>query len=321
MSQSKQSMRAAAIDEFGGEIRPHFLPLPDVGDDEILIQVQSAGIGRWDPYEQRGEFASLSDTAPKFPYVLGSDGAGTVASVGERVHDFQPGDRVYAFGFMNPKGGFYAQYAAVKATNVSRIPGRLTVEQAGALAVDGITALIGLQQVLKIQPGEAVMILGASGGVGHLALQLAKRMGARVIAVASGEDGRALARKLGADAVVDGHAENIVEAAYHFAPDGLDAALLTAGGKPAEQAVQAVRAGGRMAYPNGVQPEPPERVDIQTQAYDGIPTPELIRKLNALIDMGPFEVHVSRFFPLDQAAEAHQALNQHFLGKLALRPN
>jgi NADPH:quinone reductase-like Zn-dependent oxidoreductase len=170
-----------------------------------------------------------------------------------------------------------------------------------------------------LKPGEALMIFGASGGIGHLAVQLAKRMGARVLAVASGDDGVALARRLGAEAVVNGRKDDVVAAARAFAPDGLDAALVTAGGETAERALAAVRDGGRVAYPNGVMPEPKGRPGVRLSSYDGIPGPEASDKLNGLIDAGPFEVHVARTFPLEQAAEAHRALGSHFLGKLALR--
>jgi NADPH:quinone reductase-like Zn-dependent oxidoreductase len=144
-------------------------------------------------------------------------------------------------------------------------------------------------------------------------------MGARVFAVASGDDGVALAERLGADAVVEGHRGDLAAAARAFAPDGLDAALLTAGGKAAERALELLRDGGRAAYPNGVEPEPKARPGITVKSYDGTPSPDLLKKLNRLIDAGPFEVHVARTFPLDQAAEAHRALDEHFLGKLALR--
>src|ERR1700751_3668820 len=104
---------------------------------------------------------------------------------------------VYYSSFLNPKGGFYAEYAAVKADDVSRIPGELTIQQAGAMPVDAMTALRGLDDTLALKPGESVMIFGASGGIGHLAVQLAKRMGDRVFAVASGSDAVALVNRLG----------------------------------------------------------------------------------------------------------------------------
>jgi NADPH:quinone reductase len=164
------------------------------------------------------------------------------------------------------------------------------------------------------------MIFGASGGIGHLAVQLAKRLGARVLAVASGDDGVALARRLGADVVVEGHTGDVAAAAREFVPDGLDAALVTAGGEPADRALKAVRDGGRVAYPNGVMPEPKVAPGVRLSSYDVVPDQEAISKLNRLIEAGPFEVHVSRTFPLDQAAEAHRALADHYLGKIALRP-
>lgn len=323
MTQTTQgTMRAAAIDQFGGPVTPHTLPVPRVGADEILIRIESAGVGVWDPFEREGGFAKMMGGKPTFPYVLGSDGAGTVADVGERVSAFKKGDRVYALALANPKGGFYAQYAAVKAADASPIPGKLTVEQAGVMPVDAITALCGLDDTLKLRRGESVLIFGAGGGVGHLAVQLAKRMGARVFAVASGDDGVALCKRLGADAVVEGHRDDVVAAARAFAKDGIDCALLTAGGRPAERALEAVRDGGRVAYPNGVEPIPKARPGITVKAYDGTPRPEVIQKLNRLIDEGePFEVHVARTFPLEEADEALRALDGHFLGKIALRPN
>lgn len=315
------TMRAAAIDEFGGPITLHTLPIPRVGPDEILIRVEAAGVGVWDPFEREGGFARISGAEPRFPYVLGSEGAGTVVEVGDRVRGFAKGDRVYAAALMNPKGGFYAEYVAVKARDASRIPGTLTVEQAGVMPVDAITALSGLDDALGLRAGESVMIFGASGGIGHLAVQFAKRMGARVFAVASGKDGVALVERLGADAVVDGHKDDVVAAARRFAPEGLDAALLTAGGRVAERALRAVRDGGRVAYPNGVEPEPKARPGLTVTGYDGEVTPEAIAKVNRLIEEGKVQVHVARTFPLDRAAEAHRALDEHFLGKLALRPS
>jgi NADPH:quinone reductase-like Zn-dependent oxidoreductase len=273
----------------------------------------------WDTFERDGGFAKMMGTHAKFPYVLGSDGAGTVVDVGEQVRNFKNGDRVYAIALANPKGGFYAEYAAVKANQASPIPGSLSVEQAGVMPVDAVTALCGLDDALGLKPGESVLIFGASGGIGHLAVQLAKRMGARVLAVASGDDGVTLVKRLGADAVIDGHKEDLA-AARAFAPGGLDAALLTAGGQAAERALQVVRDGGRAAYPNGVEPEPKARTGVSVRSYDGLPSPQVIAKLNRLVESGPFDVHVARAFPLAQAAEAQRALDEHFLGKIALRP-
>lgn len=322
MTQTAQhTMRAAAIDRFGGPetIAVHELPVPDVAPDEVLIRIQSAGVGEWDPFEREGGFVKMLGRTPTFPYVLGTDGAGTVAAVGRQVKGFQEGDRVYGAVLANPKGGFYAEYAAVKGEYVSRIPGKLPIEQAGVMLSDAVTGLRGLDDIIGLKRGETVMIFGAGGGIGHMAVQLAKRMGARVFAVASGDDGVSLAKRLGADAVVEGHRNDVAAAARTFAPAGLDAALLTAGGEAADQALTAVRDGGRVAYPNGVEPAPNARPGVTVTAYDGQPDRQIIDKLNRLIEAGPFEVHIARTFPLDQAADAHRALEDHYLGKLALK--
>ena len=319
----RHTMHAAAIDSFGGDpsmLTPHNLPVPEIDDDEILIKVEAAGVGVWDPFEMEGGFARMMGTKPKFPYVPGTDGAGMVEEVGSNVKGFRKGDRVYALSLANQKGGFYAEYAAVKAYNASPIPRGLSVEQAGVFPVDAVTAMCGLDETLHLKAGESILIFGASGGIGHLAVQLARRMGARVFAVASGQDGVELVKQIGADVVVDGHKDDVLAAARKFAPDGIDCALLTAGGKVAEKALEAIRDGGRVAYPHGVEPEPKARSGVKEKAYDGEPSPDLIKKINKLVEQEPFEVHVAKTFPLEKAHDALRSLDEHYLGKLALRP-
>lgn len=318
---TQNTMQAIAFDQFGGPevLRLQTLPVPEVGPEEVLIRVESAGVGQWDPFEREGGYADMLGIETHFPYILGSEGAGVVTVVGESVSRFKTGDRVYAAGFLNPKGGFYAEYAAVKADLVAHIPDCLTTEQAGVMSGVAITALRGLDDTLTLTSGESVMIFGASGGVGHMAVQLAKRMGVRIFAVASGSDGVALAKQLGADAAVNGRTDDVLSAAQEFAPDGLDAALLTAGGEVADKALSVVRDGGRSTYPSGVQPEPHVRTGVQVSSYYGSPDAEIIGRLNDLIGDGPFEVHISQTFPLEQADKAHRTLNAHYLGKLALR--
>ena len=285
-------MRAVAIDEFGGieTMKPRELPVPELATDEILVRVDTAGVGAWDPFEREGGFAKEFGMQASFPHVLGSDGAGTVEEVGDEVRNLKPGDRVYGINFLSPKGGFYAEYTAIKADNAAKIPRALSTREAGVLAVDGVTALNGLDKTLQLKAGESILILGASGGVGHLAVQLAKRMKARVLGVASGRDGVEFVKALGADQVIDGRREDILKAANEFAPKGLDAVLLTAGGKAAQQAIAALRKGGRAAYPNGVQDVPQASDGVKITSYDGLPDPQAFAKLNELIDGGPFEV-------------------------------
>lgn len=316
----EKTMRAVALDRFGGPetLKVQTVPVPEVAADEILIHVEAAGVGAWDPFEREGGFVEMLGRPAKFPYVLGTDGAGTVAAVGAKVKEFKEGDRVYALELGNPKGGFYAEYAAVKAENASVIPGGLTMDQAAVLPTDAITALKGLD-VLDLQPDETVMIFGASGGIGHLAVQLAKRLGARVFAVASGEDGVRLAKQLGVDEAVDGRSDQVLDVAKKFASGGIDAALVTAGGDATDRALSAIRSGGRVSYPNGVEPAPKPPAGVTVEAYDGEGGRDAIEELNRLIEAGPFKVHVHRTFPLDQAAAAQAALEEHHLGKIALK--
>lgn len=313
-------MRAAALSEFGGpdnlSLEP--VPVPELDPDEILIRVHTAGVGVWDPVEREGTMATWTDHDPTFPYILGSDGSGEVVAVGDRVRRFEVGDRVYATGFLNPKGGFYAEYAAVKAEHAHHIPDGISMEEAGAMPVDAVTALRGLRDELELKEDETLLVWGASGGVGHLAVQLANRMGARILAVASGANGVDMVRELGADEVVEGRDGDFTEPLRRLAPNGLDKALVLAQGERLAEALEAMHQGGRVAWPNGVTPEPQPPRGVAASSYDGRPDRDILDELNRLIQSGPFQVHVHRTFPLEAAAEAHRHLDEHFLGKLAL---
>lgn len=317
----QNTMKAAALSQFGApeEIRLQTMPVPRVAPDEILIKIEFAGVGSWDAFEREGGYAAIQGTTPSFPYIPGSEGAGIVVAAGERVSDIKIGDCVYAAGFLNPKGGFYAEFVAVRAELACRVPDQLSAMQASAMAGVGLTALRGLDDVLKLKPGESLLIHGASGGIGHLAIQLATRMGARVFAIAGGETGVDLARRLGADAVVDGYQDDVKAATRNFAPHGLDAALITAGGNVAQDAVDAIRDGGRVAYPTGVRPEPGGRSGVDVINFNGEPDHELLERFDGLVGRAPFEVHIAHVFPLAQAAEAHRALAEHYNGKIVLR--
>jgi len=314
-------MKAAVLHRFGGpeNFALDLVAVPDVDPDEILIKVHSAGVGVWDSSEREGRLARWMEGEPSFPYILGSDGSGTVVGTGSEVENFKEGDQVYAASFLNPKGGFYAEYAAVKAGNAAHIPEGLTMEEAGALPIDGVTALRGLRDELELKEEETVLIFGASGGVGHLGAQFAKLMGARVLAVASGSDGVSRLEELDISEVVDGHGDGMSEAIRNLAPDGLDAALVTASGEGLGVALSGLKRGGRIAWPNGVRPEPQAPPEVKVSGYDGRPDPELLEEMNRLMESGPFRVLVDRTFSLEEAQEAHRALQDHYVGKLAIR--
>ena len=310
-----ERMKAAAIDRFGGPevIHTRTLPVPKPGPYEVLIRLGTAGIGVWDPYMREGEIPMRGS---RFPRVIGNDGAGTVVAVGDRVTRFRIGERVYAYSM---DGGFYAEYVAVGEDNVAPIPPGVTLDEAGALGADGVTAVRGLEDELRLEAGETLMIFGASGGIGHIAVQLAKRIGAKVLAIASGPDGVDLVRRLGADAAVDGHREDVLEAARAFAPGGVDAALVLTHGKALPEALRAIRLGGRVAYPNGVEPEPSVPQGIESHAYDGTPGLDAFNRLNGLIGSKRFHVELGRVYRLEDAETAHREIGRHHLGKLAFR--
>jgi len=315
-----QTMKAAAIGRFGGPevLELMSLPVPRPRAGQVLIRLDAAGIGVWDPEVRAGEV----ELGPKrgFPQVIGNDGAGTVVALGSAVKRFKVGDRVYAFAY---EGGFYAEYVAVSADDVARVPPGLSSREAGALGADGITALLGLDDTLHLKKGETVMIFGASGGIGHIAVQLAKRMGAKVLAVASKPDGVALVRRLGADAAIDGHKNDVAKAVRAFAPEGLDAALVLAGGRGLAAALKAMKKGARVAHPNGVEPEPRAPKGVRVRGYDGLPAREAFERLNRLIGRKRFHVELGRVYRLGQAASAHRQVGKHHLGKLAfeIRPS
>src|ERR1700739_331818 len=183
-----KTMQAVTFDKYGGKEVLHVskIPVPEVGPGEVLIKVQAAGIGVWDSALREGVMKEMFPL--KFPAVLGADGAGSIEAVGTGVRDFKIGDKVYGQGFLNPKGGFFAEYVALPAEQVAPMPKGLSTVEAAALGVSGLTALRGLDHALKIKSGDSLLIFGV-GSVGHLAIQLAKHMGARVIAVASADDG------------------------------------------------------------------------------------------------------------------------------------
>jgi NADPH:quinone reductase len=308
-------MKAAAFDRYGGPevLHAETLPVPRPGPKQVLVRLDSSGIGVWDPYIRTGE---LKLGGSRFPQVIGNDGAGEVVALGDDVRRFHVGDRVYAYSFA---GGFYAEYVAVDEDAIAPIPQGLSTEEAGALGADGVTAVRGLDDQLHLAAGQELMIYGASGGIGHIAVQLAKRMGARVLAVASGRDGVELVRKLGADAAIDGKSDDVAQTAREFAPNGLDAALVLVHGDTLEPALRTIRKGGRIAHPNGVEPAPKGPPGVQVLAYDGEPGRDALERLNRLIAAGPFHVELGRVYRLEEAAQAHREIEQHHLGKLALR--
>jgi NADPH:quinone reductase len=312
-------MKAAALNRFGGPsvISLRELPVPEPGAGEVLVALATAGVGVWDEAIRQGEWRPPGRT--KFPLVPGVDGAGTIVRVGPRVQRLRRGDRVYAYEFGNSKGGFYAEYAVVHARNAARVPKPLTLEQAGAAATTGLTAFQGIE-ALRLRPGQVVLVFGASGAVGTLAVQFAERRGARVLATASGRAAAALVRRLGADAVVDARAPDAQEQLQALAPNGIDAVLALAGGDELERCLDLVKEGGRLAYPNGIEPVPRSRRSLRRIAYDAEASPAHFARLSRAVRQARLRVPIAAKYSLRAAAQAHRRLKRgRVLGRIVLR--
>jgi NADPH:quinone reductase-like Zn-dependent oxidoreductase len=314
-----QLMKAAAIDRFGppSVLKLHTLSVPVPGDGEVLIALHAAGVGVWDADIRGGWWP---EGKPKFPLVLGTDGAGVIMGKGKRTPRFTIGDRVWAYEFTNPKGGFYAEYVAVNARHVGTVPKRLDLLLAGAAAVTGLTALQGIDNHLRVRHGQSVLVFGASGAVGTLAVQFAKRKGARVVGTARGRAAQRLVRELGADAVIDPTKKNAADELRAFAPDGLHAAYALASSDALEEFLEQMRPNGRIAYPNGVEPEPKKRAKIRVMGYDAVAGRKEFARLNRAVDEARLQVPIAAAYSLAHAAQAHARIQRgHVLGRVVLR--
>jgi NADPH:quinone reductase len=315
------TMHAAVFDHVGppSVLELHDVPTPKVGARDVLIAVDTAGVGSWDPALRSG---TIDDIPIQLPLVLGSDGSGTVVARGSQVRRLDVGDRVYAFDFDMDRPGFYAEYVAVPATNAARIPKGLDLRAAGAAPAIALTALQGVDDALGIERGEHLVILGASGNVGMLAVQFAKLRGAKVFAIASGRDGVRFVRRLGADDAIDGKrsAQSIRDALERFAPEGVDAVLAFIGGKLLTACMDALEPRGRVAYPNGIDPTPRKRRGVKLMAYDADGSAAAFARLNRAMERGHVRVPIAAELPLARAADAHRRVEKgHVLGRVVLR--
>jgi NADPH:quinone reductase-like Zn-dependent oxidoreductase len=209
-------MKAIVRDVYGStdvlEVRD--IDKPEVADNEVLVHVHAAGVGRDVWYVMAGlpypiRLAGYGLRAPKNP-VIGSDMAGVVEAVGKDVSRFQPGDEVFGIG-----EGSFAEYACAREDKLAPKPANLTFQQAAVLAISGPTALQGLRDHGKVRPGQEVLIIGASGGVGTYAVQLAKAFGAHVTGVCSTTKVE-MVRSIGADHVIDYKREDFAEGGLRY---------------------------------------------------------------------------------------------------------
>ena len=310
------TMRAVVIDQGGaGKVLwVRRVPVPRPNPGEVLIAVHAAGVAVWDATERL-----YPGNGAHFPVALGTDGAGIVAATGPAVHGLQVGDRVY--GVARGPSGFYAQYVTTPAEDVSHIPQEVSIAEAGVLAASGLSALQGIDDVLQMKPGETLIVHGASGAVGTLAVQFAKLRGVRVLATVTDDAGAALVTRLGADGVVNGKTGDIAAAARRFAPDGIDGVLGLAGGDAFERCIDALRRDGRgrVAYLYGLMPIPMLRFGIRMSVYSFVAGGPEFERLNKAVEAAHLKVPIAAKYSLADAGEAHErAQAGHLLGKIVL---
>lgn len=307
-------MRAAALDkgQDAESLSIHQLPVPKPGAGEVLIEVKTAGVGVW-----QAKYRPSESQDTHFPVILGSDGAGVVAAVGAGVHGFKAGDQVYG-----SNAAFYAEYVTVPAEKVAHVPQGINPTEAGVLAISGLSALQGLDDVLGVKAGEKLIIHGAAGAVGTLAVQFAKLRGAKVLATVSDDAGAALVKRLGADIVINGRTTDITAAARSFAPDGVDAVFGLAGGDSLEHCIDTLRHDnrGRVAYLYGMEPLPRPRYGIRMSLYSYIAGHDEFQRLNEAVEAAKLQVPIAAEYALADAGQAHKRLAQgHLLGKMVIR--
>jgi NADPH2:quinone reductase len=309
-SRKDRSMRAIAIEGFGGRDRLKLveLPTPEPGPDEVLVRVRAAGVGPWDTKTRKGLFGERS-----FPHVLGVEASGIVESAGENVADLRGGDEVYVYS-----GGCYAEYVAAPAQKVARRPASLSFEEAAGAPVAGSTAYQGIVEEIGLKEGETVLIAGAAGGVGTMAVQIAASLGARVLSTASPRN-HAYLRSLGAAEAIDYHGD-WVAAVRTIALDGVDAVFDCVGGETFRRSFEAVRDGARVvtivAFGEKIEPGR----GITHHAFSARAERRKLEKLSEMFDAGKLRVEVEDVLPLEEAAKAHERVEAgHTRGKIVLR--
>ncbi|HEX4627803.1 MAG TPA: NADP-dependent oxidoreductase [Gemmatimonadales bacterium] len=298
-------MRAVVMRETGAPevLRVEDVERPEPADGEVLIRVRAASVNPFEWKQRRG-------LAPKLlPAVLGSDASGTIEL--SRADAFDAGDEV--FGLVAT--GSYAEFAATPAAMITRKPARISHEQAAALPVAGLTAWQALFDRAGVERGQTVVISGAGGGVGHLAVQFASRVaGARTIGVGSSRN-REFVLGLGADDYVDYTRQGVAEAVA-----GVDVALDTVGGTVTQALLSTVRPGGTLVTITGgsLEEEARER-GVRAERLVMSPNAEQLGRIGELVAAGDVRVEIAEVLPLEQAPRAHELSESgHVRGKLVL---
>jgi NADPH:quinone reductase-like Zn-dependent oxidoreductase len=286
------------------------VPDPVAGPGEVLVDVHAASVNAADWKMRSGQYpAKLA-----LPHIPGRDFSGVVAAAGEGAHDFKPGDPVFGVCEV-PREGAYAEKIALRQEIVARKPERFSHVECAAAALAGLTALVSIEDTLKLRAGETILIHGGAGGVAGFAIQLAKDLGARVISTASPAN-HDYVRSLGADVLIDYRKQDFAQLV-----SGCDAVFDTAGGEVAARSFAVLRPGGRLAsVAAGAQAPVSPRADVTSLRPKVGRDRRHLERLVELLAGGALRLPEIAVYPLSEAAGAHRVSEaRHLRGKLVLR--
>jgi NADPH:quinone reductase-like Zn-dependent oxidoreductase len=307
-------MKAVAIRETGGLDRLELLelPVPQPAEGEVLIRIEAAGVNEVDGMFREGYL----DSGLR-PLVMGSDFSGVIEKLGPGVADLEIGQEVYGYKLLG--NGTYAEFTTIKAAWVARKPASISHPAAAAFPCVGLTAYQAMIDGLNAQAGEVVLVTGAAGGVGTVAVQLAVDRGARVVATAGPRNAEYL-QALGVEAVLDYHDSDWPQAVRKLFPDGVDAVLTTRGGETKHGSPHVLRDGGRLVWISGEEKTgPPMERMIAGRYIGGMPQRDTLDSLTALIDAGRLRLPIERLYSLKDAAAAQERVAEgHVRGKLVI---
>ncbi|WP_187437950.1 NADP-dependent oxidoreductase [Actinomadura decatromicini] len=297
-------MRAIAVSEYGATPAPMQLPRPEPGPGEILVRMIAAGLN---PVDWKIADGMLKDSVDAtFPLILGQDGAGVVEEAGEGVTRLRPGEQVYgSFGSVARGLGSYCEYTIARDDGpVARMPEGMIYTQAAAVPTVGMTAL-GMVEEARVDEGQTVLVVGATGGVGQSLVQLAARTGAKVIATARADMAGTM-RRLGAAETVDHSKGDLNRQVLAVHSDGIDVIMHTvADTDGAEHLAQLLRPGGTFVSTTwSISPDAMAAREVRGVNFQEQPSAALLDRLSDLIDASELRVRVEREVPLEDAAEA-----------------
>jgi NADPH2:quinone reductase len=312
-------MRAIAIQAFGGPeaLALLDLPRPKPARGEILLRIVAAGVNPVDVKIREGKLPA--GVTHGFPLIPGWDAAGVVDELGEGCQRYRKGDRVLAYARKpHVQWGTYAEYVAVPERHVALMPASYLFEEAAALPCVGLTALQAFERA-GLAAGQDVLVLNGSGGVGHLALQLARIAGARSIATA-GPRNQEFVLACGASAGIDYTRDDLVAAVRSRFPDGADVVLDALGGDVLERAVDVVKPGGVLVSVAGfLDPELARTKGIRFERVTSAPSGEQLTVLAGHAGRRKLKPHVEKIHPLAEAAKAQEDVQAgHVRGKRVL---